>query len=108
MSLVVDICPEIIFRRSVQESGLRGPDWENLFTSRYPLPPRSPGIIGLEENYELIYGAQQLAGKILLSKDLRTSSFSHLYRLRLDDNGLVADGRQGQMSQSGCEFPGQL
>jgi hypothetical protein len=38
----------------------------------YPLPPSlSNGIIGLEENLEVIYGAQRVAGKILGTKELR-------------------------------------
>lgn len=44
------------FFRKESESG--GRDLEKLFTSWYPLPPRSLGIIGLEENREKIYGAQ--------------------------------------------------
>jgi len=37
----------------------------------YPPPPRSIGIIDLAGKCDLIYGAQQLAGKILRAKDLR-------------------------------------
>jgi hypothetical protein len=71
-----------------------------------PLPPRYIGIMGLEENSEKIHGAQQRAGKILLSKDLRPLFFWHLYRLRLDHDGLDANRAQGQMSQRGCGFSG--
>ena len=35
-----------------------------------PPPPRSSGIIDLGENCEVIYGAQQLAGKIFIPKEL--------------------------------------
>jgi hypothetical protein len=37
---------------------------------RYPPPPRSLGIIGLEPKPNLIYGAQSVTGKILMSKNL--------------------------------------
>jgi len=36
----------------------------------YPSPSRSTGIIELRENLEVIYGAQELRGKILSRKDL--------------------------------------
>jgi hypothetical protein len=36
----------------------------------YPPPSRSIGIIELAGNLEIIYGAQQLTGKILSRKDL--------------------------------------
>jgi hypothetical protein len=39
-----------------------------------PLPPRSTEIINLEENRNVIYGAQSLAGKILDSKNLEACS----------------------------------
>ena len=38
-----------------------------------PLPPGSGGIIDLEENREVIYGAQWLRGKILSRKELDPS-----------------------------------
>jgi hypothetical protein len=40
------------------------------FRRGIPLPPRSIGIIGLEENREIIYVAQEVAGKILSLKNL--------------------------------------
>src|SRR5579871_6013419 len=39
----------------------------------YTPPPRSIGIMGLEENCEIIFGAQRVAGKILETKQLRLS-----------------------------------
>ena len=41
-----------------------------LFGWPLPPPPRSTGIIELAGNREKIYGAQSLAGKILISKNL--------------------------------------
>ena len=41
--------------------------------SGIPPPPWISGIIHLEENREIIYGAQQLAGKILIRKELSLS-----------------------------------
>jgi hypothetical protein len=38
--------------------------------SGYPSPSRSIGMTELEENFELIYGAQWLRSKILSHKDL--------------------------------------
>ena len=35
-----------------------------------PLPSRSIGMMQLAENFKVIYGAQQLKGKILSHKDL--------------------------------------
>jgi hypothetical protein len=37
----------------------------------YPPPPLSIGIIVVALKFEVIYGAQSLAGKILMSKSLR-------------------------------------
>jgi|SRR5258708_24803673 len=39
--------------------------------SGIPPSPRSIGIIGLERKCDLIYGAQSLTGKILMSKNLQ-------------------------------------
>ena len=48
----------------------RVPFWETDGFWGIPPPPRISGIIDLEENREIIYGAQQLAGKILIRKEL--------------------------------------
>jgi hypothetical protein len=61
----------------------------------------------LRRNCELISWNQSLAGKILLAKDLRSLPFLRLYRLRLDDNELVANRAQGQMSQRGLWISGR-
>jgi hypothetical protein len=42
----------------------------NRQVAGYPPPPWSSGIIDLAENFEVIYGAQQLRGKILSRRDL--------------------------------------
>jgi len=47
----------------------------------YPPSPRIPGIIELGENREIIYGAQQLTGKILSRKEL--AAFRFLLRVPL-------------------------
>jgi hypothetical protein len=46
----------------------------------YPSPLLANGIIGLEENLEVIYGAQRVAGKILETKELRVLPL-HLFLL---------------------------
>lgn len=40
----------------------------SCLASRYPLPPRSTGIIGLAGKCKIIHGAQWLTGKILCTK----------------------------------------
>jgi hypothetical protein len=54
--------------------------------------PRSIGIIDLAGKCDLIYGAQQLAGKILCTKDLCLYTLTGIYRLRLDHDGPIAGG----------------
>ena len=51
----------------------------NFRFSGYPPPPRSSGIMDLAEILEVIYGAQQLAGKIFIRKELApVGEFSHI------------------------------
>ena len=85
-----------------------------VLSGNYPFPPPgcSCGIIGLEENLEKIYGAQSVAGKILVSKNLavrascRISSLGRLGSLAqqrgLADDRAIAEVAQGQMSQGRC------
>jgi hypothetical protein len=57
----------------------RVPFWELGGSRGYPPPPRISGIINLGENPKVIYGAQQLAGKILSRKELAPAAeFSRL------------------------------
>ena len=48
-----------------------------------PPPPRSIGMFNLAENCDLIYGAQQLRGKILSRKDLAAAYLSSLEPLSI-------------------------
>src|SRR5271156_1589342 len=74
-----------------------------LFVLGYtPPPPWSIGIIVVAGNCAKILEPQSLAGKILFSKDLCLRLFRHIYRLRLDHTGLIAQRRQGQMSHGVC------
>jgi len=90
--------------------GLGFPLWE-LGTNRVP-SPRSIGIIGLERKCDLIYGAQSLTGKILMSKNLQAKILLaeaqngtmrvSAYRRCLDYDYAIYFWAQGQMSQGGC------
>lgn len=55
--------------------GIRAPFWGNRSVSRYPSPSRSIGIIDLVENLVVIYGTQELSGKIMSHKDLAVGGF---------------------------------
>jgi hypothetical protein len=46
-------------------------DFAHFIYSLDTPPPRSIGIIDLERKIDLIYGAQQLTGKILSAKEIR-------------------------------------
>jgi hypothetical protein len=50
------------------------PFWEGLLFGIHPLPPRSIGINDLAHFSDLIYGLQQLRGKILSRKELTRDS----------------------------------
>jgi hypothetical protein len=56
--------------------------WE-LVVVRVPSPSRSIGVIDIAGNLEIIYGAQQLRGKILSRRDLAPSTGSCLRHFRL-------------------------
>ena len=47
----------------------------------YPPPPVIFGIIDLEENLKVIYGAQAFTGKILIAKNLRACAHLSLMPL---------------------------
>jgi hypothetical protein len=73
--------------------------WENLLVSNYPPPtPRSIGIIDLAENCEIIYGVQQLTGKIQETQEL--GSYFPILPTRLRELRMLykACGRQGHPS----------
>ena len=55
--------------------------WELVMVWGIPLPSRSTGMMELEENLEIIYGAQQLTGKILSRNDLASTAMSLLLLL---------------------------
>jgi len=67
----------------------------------YASPSRSIAIIELAENLEIIHGAQQLSGKILIRKELAAISDFCLHRFRLGNDllywfsglGLTSHGR---------------
>lgn len=51
-------------------SSARTPNWDGCFDLGVPPSPRFSRIIELGEKFEKIYGAQSVAGKILISKSL--------------------------------------
>jgi hypothetical protein len=89
------------------------PKRDDCSFSRYPLPLRYIAIIDLAENRDLIHGAQSLAGKILVSKNLaaeRWKRSSKTGRMRsqrtVTASVMIARldySRQGQMSQRSVE-----
>jgi hypothetical protein len=85
-------------RNSLQLSS-QSPSGPELGKPLHPPPPRYIGIIDLGGKWKLIYGAQQLTGKILPAKDLSPHPCAGKYRLRLDDDELASNRAQGQMSQ---------
>jgi hypothetical protein len=99
----------ISLQKNYLAPALTRPCWGSLRRFRIgktgvPPPPRSLGIIDLGAKRNLISGAQSLAGKILRSKELGPVQVPRDLRLRLDYDGLVWLGAQGQMSQCMCGF----
>jgi hypothetical protein len=78
-----------------------------------PLPLGSIGIIELAENRQMIYGAQSLAGKILMPKNLRSQQWGQIPTMgtnatlrTVSASTMITDGEsaaQGQMSQGDVE-----
>jgi hypothetical protein len=86
------------------------PFWETVGIGGYPPSPRISGIIELAENRKIIYGLQQLAGKILSPVGLRlkicpsNSRNFHATRFRCGDDPLIRFCAQGQMSHRAVDF----
>jgi hypothetical protein len=77
----------------------------SVLLAGWPPPPRYTGISDLEEKSNLIYGAQSVTGKILMSKNLapeRRAVLAAAQRSGSDHHGGILDRAQGQMSHDGA------
>ena len=74
-----------------------------------PLPPRIFGIFTLAKNWKVILGAQSLAGKILMSKNLAAESQPSREECSFltEGLGLVDDGSV-EIEGQGCSSQGRL